>query len=166
MKKIFIILLATLVTVGAYAQKSKFGHVNYAEIMKVMPGIDTAQSKLLSYQQELEETGQQMANELKQKEADYTKLANTGASTAILKVKEDEIMKLYTRFQDFAANSEKELQEKQLELLKPFQEKLLETIKKVAEAGNYTYVFDSTTLAYFADADDLTTAVKTKLGVK
>ena len=40
-----------------------------------------------------------------------------------------------------------------------------EAIKKVAEAGNYTYVFDITTLAFHADSDDLTEAVKKQLGI-
>ena len=74
--------------------------------------------------------------------------------------------KMYARLQEFASNSEQELQSKQLELLKPFQDNLLEAIKKVAENGKYTYVFDISTLAFSSDSDDLTAAVKTQLGIK
>lgn len=151
---------------AGFAQKAKFGHVDYASIMKVMPGIDTAQTALLNFQQELQETGQAMATEFKQKEADYVKLANSGASAAILKVKEDELQKLYMRIQEFASISEQDLQSKQVELLKPFQDNLIAAIKEVAEAGNYTYIFDISTLAFHADSDDLTNAVKTKLGIQ
>lgn len=166
MKKLIIVvcLLAGITT--AFAQKAKFGHVDYAAIMKDMPGIDTAQTRLADFQKELEETGQAMVNEFKEKEASYTKLASSGASAAILKVKEDEITKLYARLQEFVANSEAELQAKQMELLKPFQTKLVDAIKVVAEKGNYTYVFDISTLAFYADSDDLTTAVRSQLGVK
>ena len=111
-------------------------------------------------------TGQAMVNEFKEKEAKYTQLATSGASAAILKVREDEITKLYARLQEFVANSEAELQAKQVELLKPFQSKLLDAIKVVAEKGNYTYVFDISTLAFYADSDDLTSAVRTQLGIK
>lgn len=166
MKKYIIILFAVVMSLPGFAQKAKFGHVDYAAIMKDMPGIDTAQTNLLNLQKELQETGQLMAEELKGKEAEYNKLAASGASAAILKVKEDEMTKLYTRFQEFAANSEQELQVKQIELLKPFQDNLMAAIKTVAENGKYTYVFDISTLAFYADSDDLTQAVRTQLGIK
>lgn len=166
MKKIIIILLALTCTMAGFAQKAKFGHVDYATIMKDIPGIDTAQTALLAFQQELQETGQAMANEFKQKEAEYVQLTNSGASSAILKVKEDELRKLYARIQEFATISEQELQNKQIELLKPFQDNLMAAIKTVAEAGNYTYIFDITTLAFHADSDDLTNAVKKQLGIQ
>ena len=165
-KLLTIICIALLCLTTGYAQKAKFGHVDYGAVMKEMPGIDTAQQALLSYQQELEAVGQQMADEFKAKQAEYTNLANTTTSSAILKVKEDELMKLYKRLQDFVTSSEQELQAKQLDLLKPFQEKLLATIKTVAEREKYTYVFDITMCAFHNDADDLTAAVRTELGIK
>ena len=167
MKKFFIIIATALLcfTTG-YAQKAKFGHVDYGEIMKVMPGIDTAQQVLIEYQQELEAVGKQMADEFKAKQAEYANLANTTTSSAILKVKEDELTKLYARLQDFVSSSETDMQRKQLELLQPFQDRLLAAIKKVAEANKYTYVFDVTLCAFHNDSDDLTAAVKAELGIK
>jgi outer membrane protein len=153
------------VTTG-YAQKAKFGHVDYGAVLKEMPGIDTAQQALMTYQQELEAVGQQMADEFKTKQAEYTNLANSTTSSAILKVKEDELMKLYKRLQDFVSSSEQELQAKQIELLKPFQERLLAAIKTVAEREKYTYVFDITMCAFHNQADDLTAAVRTELDIK
>lgn len=166
MKKLIIIILAITATMAGFAQKAKFGHVDYGSIMQVMPGIDSARTQLESYQQELEETGQAMVNEFKEKQDAYSKLSQTNASSAILKVKEDELTKLYARLQEFVSNSESDLQEKQMQLLKPFQEKLMAAIKVVAEKGNYAYVFDISTLAFYADSEDLTAAVKTQLGIK
>ena len=167
MKKILIIcIVAVCCLTAGYAQKAKFGHVDYGAVMKEMPGIDTAQQALVEYQQELEAVGKQMAEEFKTKQAEYANLANSTASSAILKVKEDELTKLYTRLQDFVSSSEMDIQNKQIELLKPFQDKLLDAIKKVAENGKYTYIFDITMCAYHADAEDITAAVKTELGIK
>ncbi|MBO7586396.1 MAG: OmpH family outer membrane protein [Bacteroidales bacterium] len=163
MKKLTIIILCLLATLAGFSQKAKFGHVDYGALMKEMPGIDTAQQALIDYQKELEETGQQMVNEFKEKQAAYMQLTNSGASSAILKVKEDEMMKLYERIQEFASISEQDLQQKQLALLQPFQDKLLEAIKKVASAGNYTYIFDVSTLAFHNESDDLTEAVKAQI---
>ena len=167
MKKFLIILsVALLCATTGYAQKAKFGHVDYGAVLKEMPGIDTAQQALLTYQQELEAVGKQMADEFKTKQAEYTNLANTTTSSAILKVKEDELMNIYKRLQDFVSSSEQDLQAKQIELLKPFQEKLLAAIKTVAEKEKYTYVFDITMCAFHNEADDLTAAVRTELGIK
>ena len=167
MKKFLVIIsIALLCATTGYAQKAKFGHVDYGTLMKEMPGIDTAQQALMQYQQELEAVGQQMADEFKTKQAEYANLANSTTSSAILKVKEDELMKLYKRLQDFVSTSEVDLQKKQIELLQPFQEKLLAAIKKVAETNKYTYIFDVTMCAFHTDADDLTAAVRAELGIK
>ena len=167
MKKLLILIaVALLCATTGYAQKAKFGHVDYGAVMKEMPGIDTAQKALLDYQQELEAVGKQMADEFKLKQAEYADLTNKTTSSAILKVKEDELMKLYQRLQDFVSSSEMDLQAKQVELLKPFQERLLGAIKTVAEKEKYTYVFDVTMCAFHNDADDLTAAVRTELGIK
>ena len=165
-KLLTIICIALLCVTTGYAQKAKFGHVDYGAVLKEMPGIDTAQQALLTYQQELEAVGKQMADEFKTKQAEYTNLANTTTSSAILKVKEDELMKLYKRLQDFVSSSEQELQTKQLELLKPFQERLLAAIKTVAEREKYTYVFDITMCAFHSETDDLTAAVRAELNIK
>lgn len=166
MKKLIIIAFAVLLTWPAFSQKVKFGHVDYSAISMQIPGIDTTQQILLNLQQELQETAQKMADEFKTKEAEYTKLANSGASAALLKVKEDELKKLYAKLQDFAETSETQLQERKIELFKPFQEKLKAAIEKVSAKGGYTYVFDISLLAYFSDSDDLTEAVKAELGIK
>ena len=126
-KLLTIICVALLCVTTGYAQKAKFGHVDYGAVLKEMPGIDTAQQALLTYQQELEAVG---------------------------------------KLQDFVSSSEQELQTKQLELLKPFQERLLAAIKTVAEREKYTYVFDITMCAFHNEADDLTAAVRTELGIK
>lgn len=167
MKKVLIIIAVALFSITAgHAQKAKFGHVDYAEIMKAMPGIDTAQQALLEYREELEAVGKAMADEFKAKQSAYSDLVDNGASSAVLKVKEDELTKLYDRLQDFVTSSEVDLQKKQLELLQPFQDNLLAAIKTVAEANKYTYVFDVSLCAYYNDTDDLTAAVKAELGIK
>lgn len=167
MKKCFVLIVIAIACLSTgYAQKAKFGHVDYGSVMKDMPGIDTAQAALKVYQEELEAVGQQMAEEFKAKQADYANLTNTTTSSAILKVKEDELMKLYQRLQDFVSSSQMDIQRKQVELLQPFQNKLLAAIKKVAETEKYTYVFDITMCAFHADTDDLTAKVKAELGIK
>jgi len=147
--------------------QSKFGHIDYGEIMKKMPGIDSAQTIVSNYYAELQTIGEQMAKELKEKETAFENLTNNpNTSQAILKIRQEELMNMYKRFQEFSQSAETDLKDKQLEVLEPFQSKLLEAIKKVAKANNYSYIFDVSTLLFSSSSDDLTGKIKTELGIK
>jgi len=146
--------------------QSKFGHVDYGGIMKNMHGIDSIQTVITNYATELRTIGEQMAKEFQEKQAAFEKLNTPNTSQAILKIKQEELMGMYKRIQEFAESMEVDVQDKQLELLEPFQTKLLDAIKKVAKANNYNYVFDITTMLFSSPNDDLTGKVKAELGIK
>lgn len=168
-KTIYILFIAICaLTINVTAQNdAKFGHLNYAELMQLVPGFDTAQTNLLSYQNELQAEGEQMVNEFKEKQAQLQAFANTATATqAKLKIKQDELENLYKRIQEYSQSIESLVYEKQLEILKPLQDLLLEAIKDVAKEGNYTYIFDVNTLASSALGDDISEKVKIKLGIK
>lgn len=169
MKKIFLtlIIVAFLCPLTSFAQsKVKFGHLDYGEIIKQMPGIDTVQKVIENLQKEFQATGEEMAAEFQKKQAEYQELGNKGASAAVIKIKEDEMTSMYQRIQDFQVSAEQTLQERQIELLKPFQETILEAIKAVAKEHDFTYVFDKSTLTYYAAGEDISAKVKEKLGIK
>ena len=147
--------------------QSKFGHVDYGEIMKNMSGIDSIQNVIVKYQTDLQSIAEQMVVELHEKEASFEKLtASANTSQAVLKIKQDELISLYKRFQEFSRSAEDDIKDKQMELLEPFQNKLMDAIKKVAKANNYSYVFDISTLLFYSPTEDLTNKVKAELGIK
>lgn len=168
MKKTFSIFLIAflLIPISSFCQAGKFGHVNYGEIIKLMPGIDSVQKIIVDFQTELQSTGEEMAKEFKTKQAEYEQLQNNSSSTTILRIKEEELTNMYQRIQEFSQSMETELQNKQLELLKPFQEQVLEAIKTVAEEQHISYVFDTLSLAYSIEGEDLSAKVKAKLNIK
>lgn len=169
MKRLFIIIVlaALLCPFAASAQqKVKFGHIDYGEIIKIMPGIDTVQKVIADMQAELQATGEDMAKEFQKKQEEYQQLVNKGTSAAVLKIKEDELTNMYKRIQDFSQSAEQDLQAKQLDLLKPFQEKILDAIKAVGKEHNFTYIFDTSTLTYYEQGEDVSAKVKQKLGIK
>lgn len=169
MKKAFIILfvIAILCPISTFAQqKVKFGHIKYGEIIKVMPGIDSVQKIVEDFQADLQATGEEMAKEFQKKQEEYQQLGQKGASAAVLKIKEEELTKMYQRIQDFSQSAEQDMQAKQMELLKPFQDNLLAAVKEVAKENNFTYIFDTSTLTYYAQGEDISSQVKQKLGIK
>jgi Skp family chaperone for outer membrane proteins len=132
-----------------------------------MPGVDSAQKIIADYGAELQAIGEEMAKEFKEKQATLEKLANSpSTSQAVLKIRQDELIAMYKRIQEFSESMENDVRDKQLELLEPFQKKLLDAIKKIAKTSNYSYVFDISTLLFYAASDDLTDKVKAELGIK
>ena len=170
MKRLFIIIvLAALLSPFAASaqQKAKFGHIDYGEIIKIMPGVDTVQKVIANMQAELQATGEEMAKEFQKKNEEYQQMVNKGTSSpAVLKIKEDELTNMYQRIQDFSQSAEQDLQAKQLELLKPFQEKILEAVKEVGKEHGFTYIFDTSVLTYYEQGENVAAKVKEKLGIK
>ncbi|MDR1346680.1 MAG: OmpH family outer membrane protein [Bacteroidales bacterium] len=166
MKKItWIVALLLLLPAAMFAQnKAKFGHVNYGDMIKLMPGVDTAEKVLQTYQAELQAIGEGMYKEFQEKTDAYQRMQNVSA--AVMKIKEDELRSMYERLQQYSQSMQIDLQNKQLELLKPFQDKLLGAIKEVAKAENFTYIFDTSTLTYYETGEDIASKVKLKLGIK
>lgn len=146
--------------------KAKFGHVDYSSIMILIPGVDTAQTLLLEFKNELEIIGEEMTKELTAKKEEFDKYAaSQNANQAIIKIRQDELQKMYLKLQDYTQSSQEQLQNKQMELLQPLQQRLLDAIKQVAKFENYTYIFDISTLASYIHGDDLSVKVKEKLGI-
>lgn len=168
MKKLFQIILVAVFLIpltGMAQSKAKFGHLDYGTVIKDLPGIDTVQQKLIDLQEELQSVGEEMEKEFQTKYQDLQASAAT-MSPSVLRVKEDELKAMYARIQEFAQNMETELKTKQLEMLKPFQDKLLAAIAEVAKEGGYAYIFDTSTLTYYNAGEDIAAKVKAKLGIK
>ena len=171
MKKTIVVLLAFCVslTVSLNAQtKLKLGHMNSGEVMKVMPGIDTIQTNLMTFQNQLKNEYEQMMMEY-QKKAEV--IQNTGATMppAVLQIRTQELKDLETRITEFAKGAEEDVQDRYTELLQPFQERLLNAINDIAKEHGYTYIFDSTqggALLYSENSDDISPLVKKKLGIQ
>lgn len=164
MKKTVYLILLLITPILLSAQNSKFGHISPEEVMEMMPGFDTAQKAMMDFQNELQAEGQEMVKEYQLKMQDYESKAST-YSAAVRKVKEDELNAIYSRIQDFSALIEEQLEAKKYELLYPFQEKILNTIKEVADEENFSYIFNKTLLTYYEKGEDITEKVKKKLGI-
>ena len=70
--------------------------------------------------------------------------------------------------QNQIANAQKQLQQREQDLLKPIIDRAKKAISDVAAEGGYTYILDSGTAAvlYSQDSDDIMPLVKKKLGLK
>jgi outer membrane protein len=164
MKKTTVVLVICLFCItSVFAQK--YGHVNSNEVMKAMPGIDSLQTKLLNFQESLQTIYENMMSEYQTKKDKFDKEAGT-MSSAVRKLREDEIASIEGRIQEFTYSAQDDLAEEQTRLLAPFQEKLQNAINDVAKEHKYSYIFDIQILLYYDGGDDVTPLVRKKLGIK
>lgn len=159
---------ALAVTQPALAQQ-KIGHVKVSEVLVVMPEYKAAEKKLQDFAVQLEKTYLSMEDEYQKKLKDYYKLMeDENTPPSVLEVKGKEIADLESRMIEFQGNSEQELMDKQVELLKPIESRLKKAIDDVAAESGYGYVLDSSpggNLLVYPDGDNLTPKVKAKLGI-
>jgi len=164
MKKFTLILaLCAFCATSAFAQK--YGHVNSTEVMKIMPGIDSIEMKLAEFHKSMQTLYENMASEFQTKKEKFDKEAGT-MSASVRKLREDELIGIQNRIQEFQYNVQEDIEQEQIRLVTPFQEKIQKAINEVAKENKYSYIFDTQTLLYYEGGDDITPLVKKKLGIK
>ena len=168
-------LLKTIVILSLFclplminAQKViKLGHIDSNELLKSMPGRDSAQAELQKHGKQLQTTLEGMRTELESKYQAYQADA-PNMSDLIKQSKQKELQDMQARIEEFQTNAQKDLQEKEKKLLSPIIDKAKKAIEEVAKENKYTYIFDSGVgvLLYSDSSDDILLLVKKKLGLK
>ena len=141
-------------------------HINSNDLMQIMPGRDSAQTTLQAEVQELEATLKSMQSEMEKRYNDYME-NQSGWTELIRQTKQREIQDMGARIQEFQENAQKQLQQREADLLKPIIDRAKKAIEDVAREGGYTYILDSGTasILYSQDSDDIMPQVKKKLGL-
>jgi outer membrane protein len=170
MKKLLKVALvaAGMLFAGNFAQaQTKIGHVNFEQILSLMPESKTLSSQLDVYKKQFIDQLTTMNTELQTKSQDYqTKKATMTDATRT--AKETELQDLSKRFQDYQATAQQQVEAKGNELTKPLIDKARAAVTAVAKEKGYTYVLNTsqTDLIVSPPADDMLAAVKLKLGLK
>lgn len=153
------ILFAGLIlfSVALFAQKTqKLGHINSNELLMAMPERTKIQKDLEEYAKQLQSQLQTMEAEWQGKVQDFK--AKEGQMTELIRnTKIKEITDLEQRIQDFQETAQKDLQNKEGELLQPLIDKAKKAIEDVAKENGFTYILDSSVgvLLYTAGEDIL-----------
>ena len=165
--KAFLVLSIVSISFVAKAQTPKFGHINSADLIQLMPETKQSDSTLRKF-------GESLDGQLKTMTAEYqSKLQKYQGSRdsmpdAIKAVKEKELEDLGNRIQDFQQTAQESIQKKKEDLYGPILKKADQAIKDVAKEKGFSYIFDTSggTVLYATDGDDVMALVKTKLGLK
>ena len=167
--KFTLITLVVLVAglTNLQAQTLKFGHVNSADLIQMMPETKVADSAQVKYRKSLEEQMKTMTAEYQNKLNDYQSKAGT-MQDAIKATKEKELSDLGDRIQDFQQTAQESIQKKKEELYGPILKKAEDAIKAVAKEKGYSYIFDTSAgvVLHAQESDNIMPLVKAKLGIK
>lgn len=165
MKKVILVAVASLFALCAAAQP-KFAHVNFTELVQLMPESDEARSALEASNKEIQETYAAMIEEYNSKYSVYQQKAETW-TPAVRQSKEKELQGIVSRIQEFESSIDRELAQQQQTLMAPIQKKAIDTVNKLAKEGGYIYVIDVNTALYIDDTQsvDLTPAARKALGI-
>ena len=180
MRKLINVLFVSagliLLTNIANAQQ-KFGHVNTDEIYATMPEAKTAQTALKTFadklQADLEKMGTEYQTKMKAAEDKQKTIseANKEVVGKELQAAAVELQDLNRRIQEAQNKGNDAVEAKRNELFPPVGQKLTTAINAVAKEKGLAYVFDISVsqgfnnLLYFDGGDDVTAAVKAKLGI-
>ncbi len=167
-----ILGLATIIILTALtteAQTLKFGHINSEELIQALPEFDSANITLENLQKELINTLELMSVELNNKSESYNK-ESKNLTDIVRQTKEQELVDLNRRIQEFQTNAQSQLQNKQVEVLQPIYAKVDKAIKDLGKENGFVYIFDISkgALLFFDEtkSTDVTPLAKAKLGIK
>ena len=165
MKKILFIAAMALFTLTASAQ-AKFAYVDFQELVMLMPEADAARSQMQAAQKEAQETLQSMMEEAQTKYNEYQQKSSTW-TPAIKSSKEKELGDIQQRIQEFQQSIQAELQQQNQQLMEPIYKKATDAVEKLAKAGGYLFVFETTQYLYVdkAQCKDLTPDARKELKI-
>ena len=164
-KTLLIAAAAALFSVAATAQ-TKFAHVNFGELVQLMPEADSAMVQLEAANNEAQETYSSMVSEFQSKYDQFEQKQATW-TPAVRESKQKELMDIQTRVQEFQQAIQQDLNQLQNTLMSPIYQKAQDTVRSLAQAKGVIYVFDSSTLLYVDDTQsiDLTSEARTALNI-
>ena len=162
------ILASAMIWNPAMAQKSnKFGHINSAELLGMMPERKAAAARMDSITKDVEKQLQEMMTEYRAKQEKYSSEAPK-LSELVKKDKEEELTSLGTRIQNFQQPAQQALEQQDQALIEPIVNKAKKAIEQVAKENGYTYVFDTSagSLLFWEESDNILASVKKKLNLQ
>jgi outer membrane protein len=164
MKHLKNLLFATALFIGATsftAAQSKIAHINTQELIKAMPEYKQAQTEIEKLGKTYEATIQTSLKELDTKLKQYNAEAE-GQTQEENQKRMEEVEGMKQSLGQYQQQAQKDLQEKEFNMLKPITEKAKAAIEKVAASQGLEYVLEAGSLIV-AKGKDLMADVKAEL---
>ncbi|MCZ4319299.1 OmpH family outer membrane protein [Aequorivita viscosa] len=164
-----ILIVTIFLCLGMQSIAQKSGHLNFGNLIAMLPETKSADIELESYHKVLIQKSEAMVAKLQEENNNFINDAKSGMLTsaqqseneAYVLNKEQEILMYQQQIAQL-------LDQKREELLSPIVKRANQAIKDVAEEQGYIIVFDTSVfnaVLYAMESDDLMPQVKHKLGI-
>lgn len=162
---IVLLVAGFLVASNQTKAQMKVGYVNTGELLQGLPEAKKADSLLNQFREVLDKNGKDYQEELETRAKKFN--GDSAKLTPVIKEAErKKLQDLYSRMMNYSQDAQKQLEEKQQELLAPLQKRTLDIIQQVAKENGYTHVFNREALLVVPTTDDLLPLIKKKLNLK
>lgn len=165
----FLFFSLLLSAFALQAQTSpKYGHMNLGNLLEMLPDTKKANDELKVFADKLTALDDSMGMALRNAIDTFQTRYEAGILTPVqAQQQEAKLQKQQQDLQKFEQEANEKVAAKREELLKPILTKVDEAIKAVAKEGGYAMIFDTSTgaMLFATDTDDITEAVKKKLGI-
>lgn len=174
--RLFVVTALLITGYTANAQQ-KIGHLNSDDIFSTLPEAKTVSATIENLakakQGEIDKMIAEYQNKLKAAQEKERTLSEANKDVVLkeLETAQTELQDLQRRIEDARNKARADVEGKQAELFPPLQQKVANAINAIAKEKGLTYVFDISVsqgfnnLVYFEGGEDITPAVKTKLGI-
>ncbi len=166
MRSLFLLLAILFVGFIGFSQ-SKTAHINYSELILLMPETVAADQELdeltKKYQLQLEKLEAEYKQKLAAFEAEQETLAG-----AMRELRLKELKDLEETYKSFLTAAKQEIAARDKELFTPIFDKAKQAVAEVAKSKGYAFVADSSkeNYVYMDPKDDIMELVKKKLGLE
>jgi outer membrane protein len=163
MKQIKTLLIAAVMFFGASTMnaQTKVAHIDVQDLLSKMPEMTSAKAQLDKLSKTFDTEYGTMVTEYQTKMKKYEGEAAT-TTEAINETRAKEMQDMGQRIQQYRDSAQKQLQDKEQEIVKPIMDKAKAAIIKVGKAKGYQYVMDSASLI-LSDGPNLIEDVKKEL---
>ena len=145
----------------------KFGYINSADLIKLMPETRKAEASLQAYVKTLENHFGGLQGDYQKKITEFQSQEKTMID-AVKESKIKDLQDLEVRMQQTQAQGQQQVAVKREQLFKPILDRAEKAVKDVGKENGYDYIFDTNTgsFIYAKEAHNVLPLVKKKLGIK
>lgn len=167
MIKKVLLAIALICPMLLSAQTLKIGLVDFDAIVQALPETAAAQNQVKEVSDKYDAEYKKLGEEMNRLVTEYQNMAENELP-AIKERKTRELSDYQQKIQQFEQNAMQDLQKMQSDLMGPIQQKVIQAIESVGREGNFSLIqmyAPQLTLYHAAPVEDVTAAVKAKLGV-
>lgn len=161
---------ALMLVAGFQTQaQSKLAHLNVDELISLMPETQAAEAELQKYAEQLQK---EMEDMQKEAQAKYQNLLANQTNWTQLRInkEQEELQSMGRKMEEFQMRAQEDLQNKQMELMRPIIQKAQDAVNAVAKEGKLNYVLDSSpskgVVIFTEGGENILPLVKAKLGIQ